>query len=191
MNNQKLMKKWGPLVCLPAWVFWHAAFAGLAPAKEDIIFLVDNSVVMQQIDKEIALPARIQIFVEQMSRDVRAGLILFDENATLEVPFVSVNGKQLGDFVEGLSAIDYTDRFSNSAAAVERALHELQSEGRGGAGKSIILFTGGEIDTGNEALDLNFSKWMFSFQIIFCHPKATGSVWVTQLRYDFHFLTIG
>jgi hypothetical protein len=56
--------------------------------------------------------------------------------------------------------IDYGGRFSNSAAAIERALHELNDNGRGGAGKSIILFSQGGIDTGNEALDLNFSKWL-------------------------------
>lgn len=162
MNKLKSMQRWCPPLFLAALLLWRAAFAGLAPAKEDIIFLVDNSMIMKKIDKEVTLPGAIQAFAEGISRDVRVALILFDDNATLEVSFVPVNGKQLDAFVQGLASIDYKDRFSNSAAAVERALHELQSDGRSGAGKSIILFTHGNIDTGNEALDLNFSKWMSS-----------------------------
>ena len=154
MIKLNLMQVARPLLILPAVVVWHAALAGLAPAKDDIIFLVDNSLVMQQIDNEIALPGSIRAFVEQISRNVRVALILFDENATLEVPFVAVKGKQLGEFAQGLAAVDYTDRFSNSAAALERGLHELQSDGRSGAGKSIILFTQGNIDFTDNALDL-------------------------------------
>ena len=44
--------------------------------------------------------------------------------------------------------IDYGGRFSNSSAAIERALHELNENGRPGAGKSIIVLAQDRIDTG-------------------------------------------
>ena len=162
MTKISPIQSWCLIVLLPALIPWHAAYAGITPAKEDIVFIVDNSSAMQQGDPQMALPDSIRAFVGQFSRDVRAALILFDENATLRVPFISINSEQLSQFVEGLETIDYSDRFSNSAAALERALHELQSSGREGTGKSIILFTYGRIDTGNEAHDLNFTEWMSS-----------------------------
>jgi hypothetical protein len=154
------MQRWYSPLILAALVVTHTSLAGLAPGKEDVVFLVDNSLFMKRVDKELALPGTIQQLVEKIVRDARVALILFDENASLEVPFVPVSAERVGGFLAGLSRIDYGDQFSNSAAAVERALHELQSAGRRGAGKSIILFTHGSIHTGNAPLDLNFSKWM-------------------------------
>ena len=68
MIKLNLMQVTCALLILPAVVVWHAALAGLAPAKDDIIFLVDNSLVMQQIDNEIALPGSIRAFVDRAKR---------------------------------------------------------------------------------------------------------------------------
>jgi hypothetical protein len=147
---------------LPACLCWGNALAGLVPSREDIVLLVDNSRSMQEIDATTALPAAIVAFLSRITRDARAALILFDDTVTLEVPFVSVNGEQFRSMMTGLESIDYEQRFSNAAAALERALYELQHGGRKGAGKSIILITPGAIDTGNEANDLNFTRWLTS-----------------------------
>jgi len=145
---------------LPAGLSWHGAFAGTMPTREDIVFLVDDSRSMQQVDGELALPAAIGSFLARISSDVRTALILFDDTVTLEVPFMPVGDEADSAMLTGLENIDYDRRFSNTAAALERALYELQHNGRKGAGKSIILITPGVIDTGNEAHNLNFTRWM-------------------------------
>jgi hypothetical protein len=147
---------------LSACLCWQAALAGLVPSREDIIFLVDNSRNMQQVDARGALPASIGTFLSRIDSDVRAALILFDDTVTLEVPFTPVSDGQLGNMMTGLERINYENRFSNAAAALERALYEQQHSGRKGAGKTIMLFSSGVIDTGNEAHDLNFTRWMAS-----------------------------
>jgi hypothetical protein len=147
---------------LPACLCWQSASGGLVPSREDIIFLVDNSRNMQRVDGQLALPASIGTFVSRINSDVRAALILFDDTVTLEVPFTPVGDGQLGNMLTGLERINYESRFSNAAAALERALYEQQHSGRKGAGKTILLFSSGVIDTGNEAHDLNFTRWMSS-----------------------------
>lgn len=145
---------------LPACLCWHGALAGIVPIREDIVFLVDNSRAMQQVDGALALPASMGSFLARISRNVRTALILFDDTVTLEVPFLPVGDEGDSTMLTGLENIDYERRFTNTAAALERALYELQHNGRKGAGKSIILITPGVIDTGNEAHDLNFTRWM-------------------------------
>ncbi len=133
---------------------------GIAPAKEDIAILVENSAAMQKIDRNLVLPEVISAFVERIDREARIALILFDENAVLKAPFAPATGGASSRFIRGLKAIDYSDQHANSAAALERALHELKSVGRKGAGKSVILVSRGSISTGNEKLDANFSQWL-------------------------------
>ena len=145
---------------LPVCLCWHASLAGIMPTREDIVLLVDNSRGMQQVDGELALPASIGSFLERISLDVRTALILFDDTVTLEVPFLPLGDEGNSTVLTGLESIDYERRYTNTAAALERALYELQHNGRKGAGKSIILITPGVIDTGNEAHDLNFTRWM-------------------------------
>ena len=145
---------------IPVFMFCCSAAAGIVPAKEDIVLVVDNSNGMKQLDGNLSIRDAVKTFFENISRDVRVALILFDDNASLKVPFVALGDEQRDDFLRGLKTIDYSGRFSNSAAAIERALHELSDNGRRGAGKSIILLAQDGIDTGNEALDLNFSRWL-------------------------------
>jgi len=148
------------VILISVLVFCYSSAAGITPAKEDIALVVDNSSNMKQLDEHLAIRDAIKTFLQHISRDVKVALILFDDNASLKVPFVPLVDEQAGNLLRGLEMIDYEGRFSNSAAAIERALHELNDTGRRGAGKSIILFTQGSMDTGSEALDLNFSKWL-------------------------------
>lgn len=133
---------------------------GITPAKEDIAILVENSVAMQQLDQNLVLPASIRLFVERITRDVRIALILFNESAILKAPFASATGDDTSSFMQALKGIDYSNQYANSAAALERALYELKNTRHRGAGKSIILIAQGSINTGNEKLDANFSRWL-------------------------------
>ena len=140
--------------------FLAPAAAGIAPAKEDIVLVIDNSNGMKQLDVELTVADTIKTFLGAISRDVEVALILFDDNASLKAPFAPLGDTPSQALLRGLEIIDYGGRFSNSSAAIERALHELSENGRPGAGKSIIVLAQDRIDTGNEAQDLNFTRWL-------------------------------
>ena len=53
MTGLNSIRRWCPMIILPAVICWHAAFGGIAPAREDIVFLVDNSRDMQRIDEDV------------------------------------------------------------------------------------------------------------------------------------------
>lgn len=145
---------------IPLFTFHYPAVGGIAPAKEDIVLVVDNSNRMEPLDADLAVPEAIKSFLKATARDVAAALILFDDNASLKAPFVPLGDARSEALVRGLEMIDYSGRFSNSAAAIERALHELKENGRQGAVRSIVLVAQDHIDTGNEAQDLNFARWL-------------------------------
>ena len=67
----KPIQKWLLMVLLPAVMPWYGAYGGIVPAKEDIVFIVDNSISMQQVDGRIALPVSIGTSAKRASINVR------------------------------------------------------------------------------------------------------------------------
>ena len=57
----------GLLVTL--FTFLAPAAAGIAPAKEDIVLVIDNSDGMKQLDDKLAVPDTIKTFLGAISRD--------------------------------------------------------------------------------------------------------------------------
>src|SRR5690606_25490954 len=55
---------------------------------------------------------------------------------------------------------DFRGQWTETAAAVERALYELRLNGREDAGRAVILMTDGIIDTGNAARDAEKARWL-------------------------------
>lgn len=136
------------------------AAAGIMPAKEDIIFVVENSAAMKQFDPEIIFPDQIRAFLQQLPESVETALLLFDQNVMLAAPFHANNDRKDNIVSKALTLVDYQGAFSNSSAAIERALYELKTNARNGAGQSIIMLSRGVIDTGDQAQDLKFAKWL-------------------------------
>lgn len=134
--------------------------AGIMPAKEDIIFVIENSAAMQPFDPEVTVPGQVGAFLQQLPDSVKTALLLFDQNVTLAAPFHRNNAGNEISLPQALKLVDYQGEFSNSAAAIERALYELKSNARNGSGQSIIMLSRGVIDTGDQAHDLKFSKWL-------------------------------
>ena len=59
-------------------------------AKEDIALVVDNSSSMKQLDENLAIRDAIKAFSSIFPRR-QSALILFDDNASLKMPFVPVS----------------------------------------------------------------------------------------------------
>jgi Ca-activated chloride channel family protein len=141
-------------------MFSWLAYGGISPAKEDIVFVIENSQFAEPFNKKRVLQASIKAFLKNTSQKDRVALILFSDRTSLKVPLAPVNQQQISDILESLDADANRTQYSNSAAGLERALHELKSAEPRGAGRSIILFTQDSINSGSSERDANFSKWM-------------------------------
>lgn len=139
-----------------------AGFAGIAhaAAPRDVMLVLDNSGSMRAND-----PARLSVsavtdFIRDQTTDTRVGIVTFAATPTLVKPLTPVMPGERERLLGGLDNLDFSGQWTETAAAVERALYELRVNGRENAGKAIILMTDGIIDTGNTARDLEKARWL-------------------------------
>ncbi len=135
-----------------------AAVAHAAP--RDVMLVLDNSGSMRAND-----PARLSVsavtdFIRNQSSDTRVGIVTFADTPTLAKPLTPVLPGERERLLGGLDNLDFSGQWTETAAAVERALYELRVNGREHAGKAIILMTDGIIDTGNVERDLEKARWL-------------------------------
>lgn len=140
----------GLLVCL-------LAFAAQA-AQQDVIFVFDNSGSMRKADPAFAAREEAKKFLAGLGGDVNAGVIVFDQSVRLTAPLAPAGpDSALG---QSLDAVDYRGKFTDSPAAVERAIYELKTNGRPDAMKSVVFMTDGIVDTGNREQDAERTRWL-------------------------------
>ena len=138
-----------------------AGFAGaVQAAPRDVMFVLDNSGSMRAND-----PARLSVsavtdFIRGQSEDTRVGIVTFAEAPNLAKPLTPVLAGERERLLGGLDNLDFNGQWTDTAAAVERALYELRVNGRKDAGQAIILMTDGIIDTGNAERDLEKARWL-------------------------------
>jgi Mg-chelatase subunit ChlD len=140
---------------------------GKIPQKEfkqaelDIVFVLDNSGSMKKNDPNFITRQVVTNFVSDLGETARLGMVIFDETAELVEPLSLLdNSKIRATFLKSLDLIDFKGKFTNSPAAVERAVYELKTHGRRDAEKTIIFLTDGIVDTGNKNQDLEKEKWL-------------------------------
>ncbi|HEX7046564.1 MAG TPA: VWA domain-containing protein [Gammaproteobacteria bacterium] len=131
-----------------------------AAAPRDVMLVLDNSGSMRAND-----PARLSVsavtdFIRSQSSDTRVGIVIFAGSPTLTKPLTPVMPGERERLLGGLDNLDFSGQWTETAAAVERALYELRVNGREDAGKAIILMTDGIIDTGNAERDLEKARWL-------------------------------
>ena len=134
--------------------------AALAQAQQDVILVLDNSGSMKKNDPEFTATSAVREFIESLSADIRAGVIIFDQRVTLAVPLTQVEGPNKQLLINSLEDINYRGQLTDSPAAVERAIYELKTNGRADAAKYIVFMTDGIVDTGNAAADIEKTKWL-------------------------------
>jgi hypothetical protein len=128
-------------------------FASAACAEErDVILVLDNAATMKRVDAEGLASSAAGGFIEKLKGDVRAAIVLFDHSATVSVPLTAVTDESRLEFLQALQKLNYRGQYPDIAIALEQAIRELEVNGRGGAEKSIILVTGGLLDSSDTAL---------------------------------------
>jgi Mg-chelatase subunit ChlD len=136
------------------------AFATVTYAKQDVLLVLDNSGSMKKNDPEFLAKSAVGEFIESLSGETKAGVIIFDQRVTLAVPLVELDGPNRRLLTNSLDDINYRGQLTDSPAAVERAIYELKTNGRENASKYIVFMTDGIVDTGNAAADVEKTKWL-------------------------------
>ena len=128
--------------------------------KKDVILVLDNSGSMRQNDPDFLTSKAVTEFIGGLDESTRLSIIIFDQDVTLAVPLTQVTPSNRQDLLKSLDKINYRGLFTDSPAAMERAIYELKNNGREQAQKLIIFMTDGIVDTGNPQEDLDRSKWL-------------------------------
>jgi len=131
-----------------------------AVAEKDIILVLDNSGSMRQNDPGFLAKRAVTEFIDRLDGDTRLAIIIFDQDVSLALPLTEVSGANKGTLLASLDRINYKGLFTDSPAAMERAIYELKNNGRKAAMKLIVFMTDGIVDTGNAEQDLDKSRWL-------------------------------
>ena len=130
-------------------------------AEQDIVFVLDNSGSMKNNDPNFITKEVVTNFVNDLEEKSHLGMVIFDEAAKLIEPLTSLDNPEVrARFLNGLEAINFSGKFTNSPAGIERAIYELKINGRHDSKRIIILLTDGIVDTGNKNQDLEQEKWL-------------------------------
>jgi len=131
------------------------------PLKLDIVLVLDNSGSMKQNDPQLLTREVVTNFVNGLGETARLGMVIFDQEAILAEALNHVaDPKKKAEFLKSLDNVNYKGQFTNSPAAIERAVYELKTHSRKDAQKVIIFLTDGIVDTGDKGRDLEKEKWL-------------------------------
>jgi pSer/pThr/pTyr-binding forkhead associated (FHA) protein len=87
-------------------------------------------------------------------------MLSFNENTSLILPFIQLIPDDSETLLEPLDRLQPGGNYSNSAAAVERAIEEFATSSQRDANKSIVIIADAQINTGDPPQDRQFSNWM-------------------------------
>ncbi|MGD9602448.1 MAG: FHA domain-containing protein [Gammaproteobacteria bacterium] len=138
------------------------AVAGVAAHAEpqDVILVVDNSGSMRKIDPQLLAKSSAVEFLQSLPADFRAGVILFDQSARLVAPLTDADDAGKATLTGSLRGMNYRGQFTDSPAAIERAIFELKSKGRPDVRQTIVFVSDGVVDTGTLARDTERAAWL-------------------------------
>ncbi|MGB1881035.1 MAG: VWA domain-containing protein, partial [Gammaproteobacteria bacterium] len=136
-----------------------AAMNAASAIPADIVLVLDNSGSMRKNDPEFLLKRAVARFVNSLEAGSRLGIVVFDAAVNVAVPLHELDVETRAEVQSSLDGIDYSGQLTNSPAAVERAIYELRTAGRGDIPRVIVFMTDGIVDTGDAGADLEKARW--------------------------------
>ncbi len=136
------------------------ASAPVDVSPKDMLLVLDNSGSMKKNDPQFLTNQAVREFIGGLDEATRLGIIIFDQDVKLPVPFTDVTRDNSPTLLASLDQINYKGLFTDSPAAIERAIYELKNNGREEADKIIVFMTDGIVDTGNANVDLEKTRWL-------------------------------
>lgn len=127
----------------------------------DMVFVLDNSGSMIANDPDFIIHKVVTDFMQNLGPGVRLGMVIFDTQALLAEPLAEIDAPETRSrLLASLQKINYQGQYTNTPAAVERAIYELKTNGNPAARQIIVLLTDGIVDTGNKAEDIESERWL-------------------------------
>lgn len=127
---------------------------------KDIMLVLDNSGSMKKNDPQFLGKQAALTFINGMDDATRVGVIVFDESVRMEMPLTQVDEANRQQLMGSLDKIDYRGQWTESPAAIERAIYELKNNARDDVRKFILFLTDGMVDTGDPARDIEQARWL-------------------------------
>lgn len=127
---------------------------------KDVVLVLDNSGSMKKNDPNFLVNNAVKEFIRQQDENTRVGIVIFGQDVRFPIPLTDASLANRELLLNTIEEINYKGLFTDSPAAIERAIYELKNNGRDDAQKSIIFMTDGIVDTGVPERDLEKSKWL-------------------------------
>lgn len=138
-----------------------APLPGLAADNpRDMVLVLDNSGSMKKNDPQFLASQAVTGFLRELDGDTRVAIIIFDQDVRVAVPMTTVDADSRATILASLKQINYRGKYTDSPAAMERAIYTLKNNGRPEASKSIIFMTDGIVDTGDAEKDREMGRWL-------------------------------
>lgn len=162
------------MCCLLMILFLYPKKArAVSGADVDLFFVIDNSGSMRKNDPNFMTPQTVRTFLQRLSPTTHVGMVMFDQKARLLEPLGPVSDAQANQrLMQSLEGIDYSGKFTDSAAGIERALYELKTSGRPASQRCMIFLTDGIVDTGNERKDAQLTQWLKNDLAVECRDQG-------------------
>lgn len=126
----------------------------------DIVLVLDNSGSMKQNDPQFLASSAVREFISSMEASTRISVVIFDQSVRVAVPFTEATESDKASLLASVDEINYKGLFTDSPAAIERAIYDLKDQGREDANKLIIFMTDGIVDTGKPDMDVEKTRWL-------------------------------
>lgn len=129
-------------------------------APLDLVLVLDNSGSMRKLDPSFLSREKAADFLDALPEEFNVGLILFDQTVRLTNPLAPATADHKAALRASLRSMDLRGQFTDSPAAVERAILELSLRGRPQVPRTIVFASDGIVDTGSASLDRERADWL-------------------------------
>lgn len=150
-----------PRLAALALLLWLVCGPALATEESpvDLVVVIENAVSTGSVDPQRQLAAHMGDWLATLPANVRVALIAYDDLALPMVPLTRLRdggGEQVRD---ALQSLDFAAQRTNSAAGLERAIHELTQAPGGHMRRLIVLQHSSRIDVGDVEKNRAFRRW--------------------------------
>ncbi|HEV2333101.1 MAG TPA: VWA domain-containing protein [Gammaproteobacteria bacterium] len=156
-------------------------------APQDVVLVLDNSGSMRTNDPSRLAGKAVTDFVGRLGPETRVSIIEFATNPAVLMPLTAVDDNARAGAEAAVAKLDYRGQWTDTGAALERALYELGTHGRSDAQKYIVLMTDGYVDVGNASRDSDKIHWITQSLIpeaVAKHVRVFGIAFTDEADYE-------
>jgi pSer/pThr/pTyr-binding forkhead associated (FHA) protein/Mg-chelatase subunit ChlD len=133
----------------------------LDSSPRDIMIAIDNSLSMKTNDSTGLAREAVKSFTASLGPKTQVGIVIFDKNAVLVMPLTLVAASDFGSKLgEAIAKVDYSGKWTNIPAGIERALYELNTKGRKDTPKAVVFMTDGKTDLEDREQIAEKNRWL-------------------------------